>query len=506
MKTSIIEVLSKDELELIHSETLKLLENVGICVESKEARDLLEKHGANIVSNKTNFVTFPEELVKESIKRVPKEFILHGTPKENYSIKINMNSQHFGTFGAAIKTHNPNRSSRVRKTLLSDLSDHIRLANMLKNISCSHLDVWPNDVPFTELHYHALREWGRYGIKPFGMSCYGRTPSLDMMKITSIIIGSEDELIKKPRLIGVFNPTSPLILPHILLNGLFVFAKYHQPLLISAAASAGSTAPVTLAGVLTQANMEVLSTIVLTQIINPGMPVLYGSTNAIMDVITGNIALGSIEMSLLTIASAQIAHFYQIPSKGSGCLTESKCFDLQNGFERFMVLSYAINAGHNYITCAGTYESAISETLELLVIDDELIGLLKRGIEGIRVNEETIAAKEIQKIGTTTRNYLGTKHSVKNTRKEIYVPRILNREKRGKWIRNGAKDLFQIATEKVQELLNESFESNLSKDIENELEKYHKKISSRTLEDYKKLEGISESSSSINIGGIDLDQ
>jgi len=84
------------------------------------------------------------------------------------------------------------------------------------------------------------------------MSCYGRTPSLDMMKITSIIIGSEDELIKKPRLIGVFNPTSPLILPHILLNGLFIFTKYHQPLLISAAASAGSTAPVTLAGVLTR--------------------------------------------------------------------------------------------------------------------------------------------------------------------------------------------------------------------------------------------------------------
>jgi len=106
-------------------------------VESKEARDLLEEHGANIISNKTNFVSFPEELVKESIKHVPKEFLLHGTPKENYSIKINMNNQHFGTFGAAVKTHDPNRSSRVRKTFLSDLNDHIRLVNMLKNISCS---------------------------------------------------------------------------------------------------------------------------------------------------------------------------------------------------------------------------------------------------------------------------------------------------------------------------------------------------------------------------------
>ncbi|MCJ7651948.1 MAG: trimethylamine methyltransferase family protein, partial [Candidatus Lokiarchaeota archaeon] len=265
--------------------------------------------------------------------------------------------------------------------------------------------------------------------------------------------------------------------------------------------SAGSSAPVTLAGVLTQANMEVLSAIVLTQIINPGTPILYASTNTIMDPLTGNIAYGSMEMSLLTIAAAQLARFYGIPSKGSGALTDSKCFDIQNGYERFMGLSSAINAGHNYITCAGTYESSLSEALELLVIDDELIAILKRGLNGIDVNATTIARDEIEKVISTNKSYLGTKHSAKNTRKEIYIPPLIDREKRGRWIRNGSKDLILIATERVNEILKTQEGPNYSTDVLDELNKYIKLVSTRTLADYRKMEGLDGSNISTDIGG-----
>ncbi|TFF99529.1 MAG: hypothetical protein EU542_08940, partial [Promethearchaeota archaeon] len=319
----------------------------------------------------------------------------------------------------------------------------------------------------------------------------------------SIISGNIEEIQKQPRLLGVFNPTSPLTLPKILLNGLEIFAKYGQPINISAAALAGSSAPVTLAGVLTQANMEVLSSIVISQLINPGTPVLYGSTNTIMDPSTGNTAYGSIEMGLITIGSAQLADFYDIPSKGSGTLTESKCFDIQNGYERFMTLFCAANAGHNYVTCAGTYETSLSEALELLAIDDELIGVIKRGMEGVQVNETTLAKQEILNIANGIRkSYLGTKHSVKYTRKEIYNPFLIDRNRRGLWIKNGRRDMLERAHEKIEQMLNKQIESKLTKTIESELKRYYRIISNRSLEDYKKNEGMESSDEDLNILGV----
>ena len=492
--------MSNEELDAIHHTTMDLLENVGIRVESEETRLFLKEKGAIIDETDKIQVKFPSWLIKDNLSKVPKSFSLWG-PDGSYKMTLDTQSTHFGTFGAAINIYDPIKKKKVRKTTLHDTIEHIKVSNALENIDCSHMDVWPSDVPFTELHCHTIKGWANNSCKPYGMSCFGKVASQDMINLVSIIVGDSEEAVKKPRLIGVFNPTSPLLLEKIQLNGLTIFARNHQPLLISAAAIAGSTAPVTLAGVLTQANMEVLSVIVITQLFNPGTPVLYGSTNTIMDPITGNIAYGAIEMTLLTIGAAQLARFYQIPSKGSGALTDSKAFDMQNGIERFMGLSAAINAGHNYITCAGTYESSLSEALELLVIDNELIGMLKREKSGIEINKGTLASTEITSAFNLNKNYLGTKHSAKNTRKEIYIPKLMNREKRGRWLRSGSNNMFKLAQKKVKDILSSYESPNLPSSINQALDEYLKQVSKRTLEDYAKLEGMNNTIDPKSIGG-----
>jgi len=503
MKLNQFKILDNNEINSIHENSIQLLEEVGIKVENEDIRILLKNNGAIVEKRKSEkYVKFPRELILENIKKVPKQFTLWG-PDGSYNFTINTESTHFGTFGAAVNVYEPSRRKRIRKSNLQDSIKHIKVINKLENISCSHMDVWPSDVPFEELHFHTLRAWGRFGKKPYGMGCYGRVASMDMIKIASIICGGLEELKRNPRLLGVFNPTSPLTLPKILLNGLEIFAKYNQPINISAAAIAGSSAPVTLAGVLTQANMELLSSITITQIINPGTPVLYGSTNSIMDPITGNTAYGSIEMGLIAIASAQLAHFYEIPSKGSGALTESKCFDMQNGYERFMTLFCAANAGHNYITCAGTYETSLSEALELLVIDNELIGVIKRAMKGIEVNEKEIAKQEILKIALGGKqSYLGSKHSVKYTRKEIYIPNLVDRNRRGTWIKNGSLNMFERAHNELKKILNVEQEAILAQDIELELDKYYDIVSKRTIEEFKKKEGFEGSINNSDVLGL----
>jgi len=496
-----IEVLTKDEIELIHQNTIELLETIGVRVESIEARNLLIENGAEF-DNNSKYVKFPENLVKETIKIVPDSFSLWG-PDGSFKFDVNTSSTKFATVGTPVKMYDPEKKSGVRKSLLEDTISQIRIVDSLKNIVCSHLDVWPNDVPYTETHYHSIRAWAEHSFKPFGLGCYGRVASKDMMVMASIIAGGEDELKKRPRLIGFFNPTSPLMLTKIMLNGLFVFANYKQPIIIASAASAGATAPVTLAGLLIQTNMEVLSSIVLTELINPGTPVFYSTMNCPMDPPSGNVAWGSIETGLITAATAQLARFYNIPSRGPGAVTESKCFDIQNGFERFMTLFFAVQAGINYITCAGTYESSLAEALELLVIDDELIDMINHGMKGIRFNEETLAINEIKRVANEGKNYMMLKHTSKNTRKEIFVPKLADRDKRGVWRRNGSKDIIVRAKEKVNLILENQVGPGITPEVDKKLKEYFKIIASRTMDEFRKAEGLDESDDPQEIIGLE---
>jgi trimethylamine--corrinoid protein Co-methyltransferase len=501
MKMNKLEVLEKDEVELIHGESLKLLQKVGVKVESKEARELLEKNGA-VVDNSNYMVKFPEELITEQLKHVPNKFTLWGSDG-TFNFEVNTKSVNFATVGTPVKIYDPTNKKGVRKSVLADTIKQIRIVDTLKNVMCSHVDVWPNDVPYLELHYHTIKAWASNSTKPYGLGCLGRVASQDMMNLTSIVVGGEEELKQKPRLIGFFNPVSPLILNKLQLNGLFVFAKYNQPTIIAPAASAGATAPVTLAGLLVQSNMETLSSITLTQLINPGCPVFYSTMNAPMDPPTGNVAWGSIETGLITIGAAQLARFYNIPSRGPGLVTESKCFDIQNGYERFMTLFCSANAGINYITCAGTYESSLAEALELLVIDDELIEIVKRGFEGIRVDEESIAINQITKVALEKKNYLMLRHTAKNTRKELVVPKLADRDRRGIWQRNGAKDIIERAREKVDKILETQKGPGISKEIELKFQDYFKIVSSRSYDDFRKAEEMDDTNVPKIVNGLE---
>lgn len=497
-----MKVLSDKEIQTIHESTLDLLQEVGVKVETQQARELLKLHGAiedsNDSKNKSIFIKFPRELIKEQLKKVPNSFTLWGSDG-SYKVKIDTETTRYATVGTPIKIYDKSNKKGVRKSLLQDTIKQIRIVDSLKNIIASHVDVWPNDVPYTELHCHTIREWARNSYKPYGLGCYGQVASQDMMDLTSIIVGGEEELKHHPRLIGFFNPTSPLYLTRIMLNGLFVFARYNQPIIIAPAVSAGATAPVTLAGVLVQSNMEILSTIVLTQLINPGTPLFYSTMSAPMDPVTGNVAWGSIETGLITAGMAQMARHYGIPSRGPGAVTESKCFDIQNGQERFMTLFCSAQAGINYITCAGTYESSLSEAFELLVVDDELIDIVNRGLQGVRIEEDNLALEQIKEVALSGKNFLSLRHTAKNTRKELYVPFLSDRQKRGKWLKDGASDIMDRAKERVEQILQSQKGPGLSPEIERKIDDFIKKVAKRSMEDYRTAEGFDDSTTKESI-------
>ncbi|MFX1555229.1 MAG: trimethylamine methyltransferase family protein [Promethearchaeota archaeon] len=492
MRLKKIKVLSNDEIQAIHSASIELLSKVGIKIDSPSARNLFKENGAEVSDNDL-FIRIPESLIKEKLKEVPNSFKLHG-PDGKFNFEVNTTSTQFATIGTPVKIYDPSKKSGIRKTVLDDTIKQIRIVDSLKNINCSHLDVWPNDVNYLSLHVHCIYQWVHNTRKPYGLGCWGRVVSQDVINMASIIVGSEDELIKNARFVGFMNPTSPLHLPQLMTNGLEIFAKYNQPTIIAPEALAGATAPVTMAGLLTQINAEIIGGIILTQIYKSGAPVFFGTVSTITDMKSGNAALGSIETGLITTAIAQMARFYNIPSRGPGGITDSKVLDVQCGFERLQTLLVAAQAGINYITCAGTYEETLVESLELLVIDDELVDIVKRLLEGISVDEDTIALDVIKKVASSPKkgvNYLGEAHTRKYMREELFIPSLIDRNRRSTWRKKGAKDIIGRAGEKVKQILQSFIPPELDKVIENELLDYIKEDQKRTLEYYKKAEGIS---------------
>jgi len=491
MKLKNIEVFSKDELSAIHSASLELLSEVGIKIDAQDIRNLLKENGAK-VNEESHFVKFPESIVKEHLKTVPQSFKLYG-PDGLFHFEVNTSSTQFATIGTPVKIFDATKKNGVRKTVLADTIEQIKVVDSLENIVCSHIDVWPNDISYITIHARCIYQWVKNTKKPYGLGCLGRLASQDMMNMASIIVGGEDELINRPRFVGFMNPTSPLHLPQIMTNGFAIFTKYKQPTIVAPEALAGASAPVTLAGLLTQTNAEIVGSVILSQILNPGAPVFFGTVSHITDMRTGNSAMGSVEMGLITAGIAQLARFYNIPSRGPGCGTDSKVLDLQNGIERMQTLMLAAQAGVNYITCAGTYEATLVEALELLVIDDDLCGMVKRAIEGIVVNDDTIGIDIIKKVATSEKkgtNYLSERHTRKYMTSELYMPRLADRTRRSTWHKKGAKDIIERAREKIDQILENHQSNKMTPSVEAELIKYIKEVESRTFDDYRKAEGL----------------
>lgn len=491
MKLKKIEVFSKDELETIHSASMTLLSELGIKIDAQDTRDLLKKNGA-IVDEDTLFVRFPESMIMEKLKTVPDSFKLHG-PDGSFSFEVNTKSTRFATIGTPVKIRDLNSKRGVRKSMMTDTIEQIKIVDSLENIVCSHIDVWPNDVPYITIHTECIYQWVKNTRKPYGLGCLGKLASQDMMNMASIIVGGEEELIRRPRFIGFMNPTSPLHLPKLMTNGFAIFTKYKQPTIIAPEAIAGSSSPVTLAGLITQTNAEIVGSAVLSQILNPGTPIFFGTVSHITDMRSGNSAMGSVEMGLITTGIAQLARFYNIPSRGPGAGTDSKVLDLQNGYERLQTLMLAAQAGVNYITCAGTYEATLVEALELLVIDDDLAGMVQRTMEGISVNEDTIGLDVIKKVATSKTkgvNFLAESHTRKFMKSELYMPRLSDRTRRSTWEKKGSKDIIERAREKVNQILEDHQPNKLENIMEERLLDYMKQVQSRTFDDYKKAEGL----------------
>ena len=474
-----LRILTSDELYEIHLATLEILERIGVKVPGQKALRMLGEAGAHIDIRK-KIARIPEYLIEEGIKKAPSGFSLFGRDPK-YKLRFEDRRVYFSMGGQSVNVLDLETGKR-RASTLKDCEDFCRLADALENIHhASSSVVRPRDVPDSVAHVYQLFAGFRNTTKTVDGEIYGQAIAMDGIRMASVVAGGEEELKKRPLLLGFHNPVSPLQLSEKLTEGLMVYAKYKQPVLIAPEAQAGATAPVTLAGLLAQQNAEVLSGIVIAELVNPGAPVLFGTVSTIMDMKTGNLAYGAIEAGLINVATAQLAHYYGLPSRGTGGGTESKISDIQAGFEKAMTLMMAALAGINFIyDAAGVLESTLTASYEQAVIDNEICGMVSRALRGVEISDETLAIDVIEDVGPGGQ-YLDQRHTLEYLRKEHYLPTIINRERMERWERAGSKDLREVAREEAKRILKEHQPEPLDRNIEEELKKIIKEVEKREL-------------------------
>jgi len=251
-----------------------------------------------------------------------------------------------------------------------------------------------------------------------------------------------------------------------------VYAHHRQPVIVAALSMAGSTGPITLAGVLVHQNAELLAGITLTQLINPGTPVVYGSTSTNLDMKTGGLVIGGPELSMLIGAHADLCRYYGLPSRSGGALTDSHTPDAQAGYESMFSLMTTLSSGIDIVLQAGgILSSYLSFSYEKFVLDDEICGLVRHWLKGIPVNEETLAFPVIAQAGPGG-NYMMEMHTLDRCRTEFWQPAVSSRDGIESWMAAGRPDAAHRARQRWQKLVAEHQDPPLDPTITRQLQVY----------------------------------
>lgn len=462
--------LEEDELEKIHQASLAILEKNGIEFHSQEARDILKKGGARVEGEK---VYFPPDMVMEQVALAPAEFTLHARNPENSVIIGGNNTVHAPGYGSPyVMDYVQNER---RNATYEDYLAFTKLTGNSENLDVvGGVLVEPNDIDDHLRHAKMFHAAVKYTDKCLMGSAMGGKKAQESLEMAGIVLGGVDNVRKNPALISLINTNSPLQFDPRMLDALMVYARNNQPVIIAALAMTGTTSAVTLAGSVVQQNAEILSGVVLAQLINPGTPVVFGSASSVVDLRTGNLAIGSPESVKMFSVIAQLARFYGLPSRGGGSLTDALIPDSQSGFESMMLLLTNVISGINFMLhSAGLLENYMTMSYEKFIIDDEMLGMVKSYSQGFTIDEDTLAVDTIMNVGGGG-NFIADEHTFKHM-KDMRIPIISARENYA-----GVKELTETAQrahEYCKKVLQDYQAPTLDEKIEAELNKYIEGIS-----------------------------
>jgi trimethylamine--corrinoid protein Co-methyltransferase len=427
---------------------MHVLSEVGVVVPVSQALEVFKKHGIRVDGQRVH----PDETrLMDAIANAPSEFTIRARDPQR-SVVVGRKQHVFVPGYGAPFIMEPDGTTRPGT--LQDYENLTRLADALPNMDMSgHMLVEPGDVPPLLAHLFTLRASMVNSSKPFMGSVHGLQGARAGLEMAGILFGGQASIREQPVMISLINTLSPLSFSVEPIEALMEYAHWRQPLLVSGYPNAGVSGPVTIAGSLIVANAEVLTGIVLAQLISPGTPMIYGGTGAAGDMRTANVTNGSPEGSIFTACAAQLARYYDLPSRSGGCLTDSHLPDAQAGLESMMTMLTAVQSGINFVLHAGgMLSSYLTMSYEKMMIDDEICGMVRRFEDGFGLEDVDLALDVIANVGPGG-NFLTESHTVDRFRTELYLPRLANRSNVSRWQAQGQPTMADVARDRWRNVL-----------------------------------------------------
>ncbi len=462
-----LELLSPDFIQKIIDEALIILKKQGIFVENKEALELLKEAGMK-VEESTQRVFLTSQIVEDSLSSTPSVIKLYDRTGEKEYI-VGEDEVHFDPGSAAV-TILDHQTQEERKPVTEDLVKFIRLTECLEHIHFQSTGLISSDVPDIISDSYRLYIGLLFSSKPAVTGTFrveGFKPMYDMLVA---VRGSEKNLADKPLAIFDACPSPPLKWSNLTAQSLIDSARAGVPSELISMGLTGATSPVTMAGTLVQHVAENLCGLVICQLAKKGAPVIFGGSPASFDMRKGTTPMGAIETMMIDSAYSQIAKRLNLPTHAYMGLSDSKINDNQAGLETGIGAVLAALAGINVISGPGMLDFESCQSLEKLVIDNEICGMAYRLIEGISQRDDPIATHLFENFTADTQ-FLSMPHTKDWYRKEHTFPNIIDRDTYDYWVSLGKKSIAERASEEVDRLLQENPPSLPQEDIVQELQK-----------------------------------
>jgi trimethylamine--corrinoid protein Co-methyltransferase len=441
------DILPDEAVELIHEESLRILEEVGCEFRDDEAPAQWRKAGAKVEGTR---IHIDRGLLLSLIASAPAEFTLHARNPER-SVKLGGRNQIFVPMYGAPYVRDLDNLRRYGT--LADLNNFHRLAQMLPSLhSMSSICCEPMDISVPKRHLHIIHSALTHGDKPFMGIVTAKERAEDVMKMAGIVFG-DDFVRDNTVVVSITNCNSPLVWDQTMLDAMRVYASHNQPVICAPFALCGASTPASSIGAVAQVNAEALAGVAYTQLVRKGAPVIYGQFMVTVDMKTGAPMGGTPEAAQMMFVMGQLARKYNLPWRTSGFHVGSKLNDAQAGYEANMLMHAAILSGANYIWhVAGWLEAGLACGYSKFVTDaEQLVGWYKYA-GGMRFDDFKDAMAAVREVGPAG-HYLGTQHTLENFEKAFFMPSLMDFNSFEQWNAEGAKDHDTRGREKARALL-----------------------------------------------------
>jgi trimethylamine--corrinoid protein Co-methyltransferase len=446
-------VLNEEQAWAIHHAALEILEHTGFVLEQPQVKQMLLAAGCRL--DPDGRLLMPASLVESALKTAPRQITLYDQSGRRTMPLVNGNF-YFGTGSDTIFTIDLETGER-RRTVLQDAANFAHLVDGLDNMDFSMSMGNPTDAPIEEIYVHVFAEMVKNSNKPI---CFIADSGEDIAKIhaiASLVAGGDDALARRPFILNYSEAISPLRFPANVIEKLVFCARKRIPICLPSGCNAGGGGPVTLAGAMALGIAENLVGLTIHQLTNRGAPFLFAPNVSVLDMRHTVISYGCTEWSLTQAALADMRDMiYHLPIWSFAGATDAKTVDAQAGAEGMLSIITAMLSRCNFIHDVGYIESGHTSSLEMLTMADELVAMSRYFVDGLRVDDDTLALDVIDRVarnGSSGAIFISDSHTFDHFKTALFHPELSDRSRFEHWEANGSKEMQQRCNEKARRIL-----------------------------------------------------